>query len=380
MFLKALKKQNQSLIEIAKKLHQKGDILPDSYVIDVDTYTENATHILECAKKHGIKLYGMTKQIGRNPYLAKILIDLGYEGIVAVDYKEASVLHDAGVNVSHVGHLVQPPNSVLTKLVTEIQPEVITVYSIEKAKEISLIAQQYYCVQKILLKFIDDDDYLYPNQESGFLLSDIENVTHQIQSLPNIKIEGITHFPCFLFNKNTNTIEKTENYKTLIKAVNHLQLLGVKVNQVNCPSATSIKTIPSIAQSGGTHGEPGHALTGTMPFNTEGTEKEKVAMLYLSEVSHHYQGNSFCFAGGFYPRGHLENALVGTQEVKVKDSDPLAIDYHLQLEGKHKIGTPVVMSFRTQIFVTRSHVVLIKGLSNHQPRITGTYNSIGQEV
>ncbi len=34
----------------------------------------------------------MTKQFGRNPWLAEKLLALGYSGIVAVDYKEARVM------------------------------------------------------------------------------------------------------------------------------------------------------------------------------------------------------------------------------------------------------------------------------------------------
>lgn len=38
------------------------------------------------------------------------------------------------------------------------------------------------------------------------------------------------------------------------------------------------------------------------------------------------------------------------------------------------------MAFRFQIFVTRSQVVLVKGISTNTPHIMGIYNSLGDEI
>ena len=91
MFTETLKRRNQKLINAAFQLHQEGCVTPDSYIIDVDIFLENAKKILNEAKKYGIKLYYMTKQIGRNPYLGKKLQEMGYSGVVAVDFREAEV-------------------------------------------------------------------------------------------------------------------------------------------------------------------------------------------------------------------------------------------------------------------------------------------------
>lgn len=63
--------------------------MPDSYLIDMDVLIDNAKKILEAAKVRNIRLYFMLKQLGRNPYIAKKLVELGYEGAVVVDFKEA---------------------------------------------------------------------------------------------------------------------------------------------------------------------------------------------------------------------------------------------------------------------------------------------------
>lgn len=96
MFVEALKRQNPALISAALSLWQQGKIAPDSWVIDVDQILENGKRLIETARLYGIELYLMTKQFGRNPWLAEKLLALGYSGIVAVDYKEARVMRRAG--------------------------------------------------------------------------------------------------------------------------------------------------------------------------------------------------------------------------------------------------------------------------------------------
>lgn len=103
MFVEALKRQNPALISAALSLWQHGKIAPDSWVIDVDQVLENGKRLIETARLYGIELYLMTKQFGRNPWLAEKLLALGYSGIVAVDYKEARVMRRAGLSVAHQG-------------------------------------------------------------------------------------------------------------------------------------------------------------------------------------------------------------------------------------------------------------------------------------
>ena len=107
MFVEALKRQNPALISAALHLWQQGKIAPDSWVVDVDQVLENGKRLIETARLYGIELYLMTKQFGRNPWLAEKLLALGYSGIVAVDYKEARVMRRAGLPVAHQGHLVR---------------------------------------------------------------------------------------------------------------------------------------------------------------------------------------------------------------------------------------------------------------------------------
>ena len=38
------------------------------------------------------------------------------------------------------------------------------------------------------------------------------------------------------------------------------------------------------------------------------------------------------------------------------------------------------MAFRSQIFVTRSNVAVVKGISTNKPEVVGLYNSLGMEI
>lgn len=134
MFVEALKRQNPALISAALSLWQQGKIAPDSWVIDVDQILENGKRLIETARLYGIELYLMTKQFGRNPWLAEKLLALGYSGIVAVDYKEARVMRRAGLPVAHQGHLVQIPCHQVADAV-EQGTDIITVFTLDKARK-----------------------------------------------------------------------------------------------------------------------------------------------------------------------------------------------------------------------------------------------------
>ncbi|MGB7802108.1 YhfX family PLP-dependent enzyme [Buttiauxella sp.] len=385
MFIEALKAQNPALIEAAIKLWRQGEILPDTCVIDVDQVLANGRRLLETAQSHGITLYLMTKQIGRNPWLAKRLIELGFHGAVAVDFKEARTLRNAKVPVSHVGHLVQVPGSLVTENVAA-PTEMITVFSLEKAQEVSNSAQRLGLIQPIMLKIFDEKDKLYPGQEAGFALSELAEIVAAIGNMPGVKISGLTHFPCLLWDDELRKTLPTQNLQTLLQARDQLRRLGVEITQLNAPSATSCSTLSLLAEYGVTHAEPGHALTGTIPANQYGDQPERIAMLYLTEISHQFQGNSYCFGGGYYRRGHAQNALVYPAEsgdataASVLPMDDSSIDYHIGLAGKFPPGAPVVMCFRTQVFVTRSDVALVSGISRGKPVLEALYDSLGNPI
>ena len=383
MFLTALERQNPALVSAAISLLRKGKITPDSYVIDVDTVEYNAEALRDNARHHGLTPYVMSKQFGRNPWLTRRIIDKGYQGAVAVDFHEARTLARGGVPVKHMGHLVQIPDHTLGQAL-DLNPQVITVFSLEKAQHIDALAREKGIIQPVLLKVYHPDDVIYPGQEGGFTLSTIQHVAGKIAALPNVRLAGLTHFPCLLASGPQGAYLPTTNFATLLQAADSLRSAGHDLWQINAPSANCCRTMAQLSDRDVSHIEPGHAFTGTVPSNVDGHEVEQIAMLYLTEISHHVGKSSYCYGGGFYRRGHAHQALVisGTtpRHVAIQPPDRDSIDYYLGLDGQFPVGSPVVMCFRTQIFVTRSDVALVTGIRQGAPALAGIYSSGGLPV
>ncbi|UKS24818.1 YhfX family PLP-dependent enzyme [Paenibacillus sp. HWE-109] len=383
MFLEKTVERNAALIQFAIELHQSGSIMPDTYVIDLDAVSSNASVMLKEANQHQIKLFFMTKQIGRNPIVSKELVRLGFEGAVAVDFREAETLHDYGIPLAHVGHLVQTPSRMIERVV-RMKPSWMTVYSVEKAREIDEACRRIGCTQNVLLRVIDRNDVLYPGQYGGIWLEDLPRSMEQLLELRNIRVSGLTSFPCFLFDAKAGDFMPTVNVQTM-QAAKQLLLdrYGLKLEQMNMPSATCTHSIEKIGAHGGTHGEPGHGLLGTTPMHAVANLAEYPAIVYVSEISHQLDDKSYCYGGGYYQRTMIKEAIVADasgnlQRGAVHPPSLDSIDYHFELDGNYDIGQSVVMAFRTQIFVTRSVVAVVEGLSKNRPRLIGLYDSQGR--
>lgn len=383
MFLKKCMQENPELIDFAFKALKSAAILPDTYLLDLDQITENAQKILVTAKENGIKLYFMLKQIGRNPLVAHTLQTLGYDGCVAVDYREALLMIEQGIHLGNVGHLVQIPQAALAKIIAA-KPDVITVYSLEKIKEIDAAAAELGLVQPLLIRITDADAQLYSGQIAGFKSAELPQILALIKSLKHVRLGGLTCFPALLYNDESGKIETTENIKGIKRALAYLPESLPSDFLINLPSVTCCAALPLIKALGGNNGEPGHSLTGTTPLHRASVQEEKPAYLYASEISHNYEDKAYCYGGGYYRRGHLEFALVeekdGRKLYKAQAPQVDSIDYHLEIEANCSVGAPVVFCFRTQIFTTRSQVAVISGLHHGQGQIVGLYNSLGQKM
>ncbi len=383
MFLTKLQKENPKLVEAMVSLHQEGKLLPDSYVIDLQQFRANAAAIAETARKKGIRLYFMLKQLGRNPVLAQELMKLGYAGAVVVDFKEAQVMMRHNIPIGNVGHLVQIPQAMIPEVVA-YGPEVITVYTEEKVRAISEAAQKLGKTQKIMVRVTGEGDRIYSGQTAGISLEALPRFLKSIMGLPGIQVAGITSFPCFLYDEDSRQIQAMPNLQTVMKAKEILQANGIQPEIINTPSTTCVSTLALMEQYGCNCGEPGHGLTGTTPLHAVSDQPEKSCIAYLSEVSHNFDGLGYCYGGGFYRRGHAENALVGShadamRQMKVIPPTVESIDYHFGLSEECKVGETVIMAFRFQIFVTRSDVVLLDNVAQGHPLIVGVYDSQGRE-
>ncbi|WP_312641057.1 alanine racemase [Hydrogenoanaerobacterium sp.] len=393
MFLNKILERNKALIEASVELHQQGKIPANSYVIDMDTFTKNARVIAEAGKRNNLKVFAMTKQIGRNPAALKALKSVGIDSCVCVDMNDARPVHANGLKIGHLGHLVQVPTAE-TEAAIKMNPLYWMVYNLEKAQAISK-AMPEGKVQKVMARIYGEGDSFYKGHEGGFSAEHILQTVNELNGLKGIEFAGIATFPAQLFNYKTMSVEHTHNYQTLLKTAEVLRKAGYSEVEVNAPGTTSSMLFEELAASGVTQVEPGHGLTGTTPLHAFRDLAEEPAIAYISEVSHIYGGKPYCFGGGMYIDPVFDRyevkACVGStaeqalaQRIPCDIPSPAAIDYYgiLQPETRHsvKVGDSVVFGFRTQAFVTRAYMVPISGIHSKKPKVEGIFSTDGRTV
>ncbi len=389
MFLEAMLARNPQLIDAAIRLHREAAIPPNTFVIDLDTVEHNAALLGEAAARYGLSLYFTTKQLGFNPLVARCVSAAGIPKALAIDFREASMLAKNAVPIGHIGHIVQIPMRMIAPIL-ELSPEVITVFSVEKAKQISKEAVRQDKEVRLLLRVISEKDFFFPGQEGGIALENLENEASTILRLPNLHIAGVTSYPCLELDQSSCTLKPAQNFYTILAAATVLrERLGITVEQINAPGNTCVSVMPLLARMGATHAEPGHAMTGTTYLHTKLNEVEKPALVYLSEVSHLDGNKAYVFGGGTHRRAKISQALAGSGPEKmvklaVQPIDPTTIDYYiaLSLPESHsiKVGDSVVLASRAQIFNTRACVAVVQGIQAGEPAFLGLFDAWGRAM
>ena len=392
MFLDLIRRRNPELVEQAIALHQAGALPANSYVIDLDAVEANARIIAASARKHGLEVYAMTKQMGRNASFCRAAMRGGIGKAVAVDMECARATHRAGMALGHIGHLVQVPRAE-ADAAASLKPDHWTVFSMEKAAEAAAAAAKRGDDQALLARIVAAGDRFYRGHEGGFSAGDVITVADRFDELGGAHFAGVTTFPALLFDAATGKIAPTPNLATLERAAEALAKAGRTKIEINTPGTTSAAVLGALAAAGATQVEPGHGLTGTTPLHVMEDLPERPAVVYLSEVSHLHGGEAFCFGGGLYidpvfPAYPLR-AIVAREPTAadaalapVEVPAPEAIDYYGMIDAtgpvKPRIGDSVVFGFRPQAFVTRAYVVGVSGLATGAPVVEAIHEAFGR--
>ena len=396
MFLDLIRRRNPRLIEAAIALHQRGDLPANAYVIDLDAVESNARAISAKADSLGLTVMAMTKQMGRNDSFCRAVMRGGIARSVAVDMECALATKRAGMELGHIGHLVQIPRWDASKA-ARLSPAWWTVFNLEKAAEAAAASQTLGRERKqpLLARIRGENDQFYRGHEGGFPASDVVAVAAALDKLSGGRFAGITTFPALLFDAASRTVKPTPNLETLLQASQTLARLGYKGIEINAPGTTSSVTLEALAEAGATQVEPGHGLTGTTPLHVTGDLPEKPAVVYLTEISHLSEGEAFCFGGGLYIDpvfpDYQVKAIVGREPRTdagalraVEIPPPAAIDYYGMIDaagpGKLEPGDSVVLGFRPQAFVTRAFVAGVSGLSRGKPAVESICHSSGAKA
>jgi predicted amino acid racemase len=386
MFLNVLLERNPGFISAVLKLHDEGRLEANTYVLDMDAIRQNLRVMTDAARKHNLRLFPMTKQVGYNPAVHRAVAEAGVASFVAVDWMGARCLHQQGFVPGHIGHLVQPPDGVVQQMVN-MAPEIMTVFSQPKAHMLDAAARRAGRRQDILLRVYGKQPVFYPGHEGGFPVSGVVDAAREISKLSALRIAGVTSFPCFLFNAEAKKVLPTANFESLLETARLLKSeLGITCHYINAPGTNSSDLFETTAQLGATDVEPGHALTGTTPLATVQAVVEKPAVLYLSEISHMYNGRGHVFGGGLYidpVRGAYPlHALVG-QKMTKRSAELIpagGIDYYGYIQGDAREGDPVIFGFRPQVFFTRGQVAPVEGVASGHPHVMGYFDAQGHVI
>ena len=392
MFLDLIRRRNSALVEQAIALHQAGRLPANSYVIDLDAVEANARIIAGAAEKLGLKVYAMTKQMGRNASFCRAAMRGGIAKAVAVDMECARATHRAGLGLGHVGHLVQVPRAE-ADAAASMKPDHWTVFNNEKAAEAAAANKRRGQTQGLLARIVAEGDRFYRGHEGGFAAADIVSVAESFDALEGGRFAGITTFPALLFDEQTGKVKPTPNLATLERAAAALAKAGRRDVEINTPGTTSSTVLAALAAAGATQVEPGHGLTGTTPLHAVQDLPERPAVVYLSEVSHLHGGEAFCFGGGLYIDpvfpAYQVKAFVSREPTSAASAlapvaipAPDAIDYYGMIDAtapvRPRVGDSVVFGFRPQAFVTRAYVVGVRGLSLGAPVVEAVHDALGR--
>src|ERR1700727_2185673 len=394
MFLDVIRRRNPRLIEAAIALHQSGELPANTYVIDLDAVENNAHAISAKANSLGLTVMAMTKQMGRNESFCRAVMRGGIARSVAVDLECALATKRAGIELGHIGHLVQIPKWEADSA-ARLFPTWWTVFNAEKAAEAAAASERLGQGEPFLARIRGQNDNFYRGHEGGFSASDVVAVAAALDKIPGGRFAGITTFPALLFDAASRTVKPTPNLETLRQASEMLARFGYTDVEINAPGTTSSVTLKALAEAGATQVEPGHGLTGTTPLHVADDLPEIPAVVYLTEISHLSGGEAFCFGGGLYIDPVFPNyqvkAIVGREPRTdaaalrpVEIPPPDAIDYYGMIDAmgatKPAPGDSVVFGFRPQAFVTRAFVAGVAGLSTGKPVVESISHSSGAKA
>ncbi len=395
MFLDVLRRRNPRLIEQSIALHQGGRIPANSYVIDLDAVAANAGLLRAESDRHGLRIFGMTKQMGRNGSFCAALRRGGIDKAVAVDMACARACRRAGLQIGHIGHLVQIPRAE-ADAAASLTPDYWTVFNFEKATEAARASGLRGRRQDLLARIQSEGDRFYRGHEGGFDAAEILRVADRLDDLEGACFAGVTTFPALLFDAEARAIKPTPNLTTLQRAANILARAGRQGIEINAPGTTSSVAMRALAEAGATQVEPGHGLTGTTPLHALEDLPELPAVVYLTEVSHLHHGEAYCFGGGLYldpvfPEYQVK-AVVAREPTSaeralrtVEIPPAAAIDYYGMIDTAAggdpiEVGDAVVFGFRPQVFVTRAYTVGVSGLAGDDPVVGPIHDAFGRPV
>jgi predicted amino acid racemase len=386
--------KNPQLVKAAIQLHQTGQVPAATYVLDLDAIADNALAMAQSAHRLGLRVYAMTKQDGHNPYLAKVALEQGLDGIVAVEAIEANILNRFGLPINHVGHLSNIPRHQVARIVG-MNPDAITVFSVEAAKAVSDAAVAQGRTQGLYVRVNKSGDEIFAGMVGGWAEDTCVEDIRPILDLPNVEVTGLTMHPCISYSDtDAASAEPTDAFFTMLRAREALERgLGLNGLRVNCAANCNSVTFEVLARYGATDVEPGSGITGSSLYHLYNDMPERQAQVYVTEVMHEWQGDAYTLGGGltwlYSPDEWTPHCMVGsTFEEAAEHVLPMrlkgVVDYFgaCPTDGARvRVGDSAVYPLLLpQMFMNRSYVAAVSGISEDAPRLEGLFDSAANEL
>ena len=258
MFLQPLLRRSPRFVEAAVELHQAGRIPANSCVLDLDAIETNTAGLCREARRLGLTVYAMTKQIGRAPAALAAMTAGGVDGYVAVDMACARPIARHGHNLGHLGHLVQVPRAEAGEA-AGLKPDYWTIFSENKGEEAAAAAHRLGRSQRLLVRVFAEGDTFYPGHEGGVALDDLPTMIDRVAGVSGAEFAGLTTFPALLFDSASGGARLTPNAETLARAAEIARSHPAcpQTLEINAPGTTSTEVLGMLAEAGATQVEPG---------------------------------------------------------------------------------------------------------------------------
>ena len=402
--LHAVRRRNPALAQTAAALHRDGAVPAGSYVLDLDAVGANAALVARAIASAGLAAYYEAKQFGRCPPAGDAIVEAGFSAAIALDSEEAHALHEQGRRIGHAGHLGQPVRAELRWLVEEVRPEVVTVYDLARAAELSQAAVAAGRVQNVLLRPVGPADLQLDLVAGGTPEADLPAAAEAVRALPGLRLVGVTSYPALRYDVRERRFRGTPNLETLARARERLERAGVDVRHVNAAGNACVASAALLAAAGATHVEPGHAFVGGTPGHFFEDLPEVPALVYVTEITHTSGDVAYAPAGGLVANFTIGlwnpllyerlEACVGADPATLVErvltadpphhahSDPSAYLYlrlHQAPGLRGAVGDSVVLGVRTQVYrANEARIAAVEGLAAGQPRLLGLWDRTGR--
>ena len=287
MFLDVLRRRNPRFVEAAiAPPPRRASIPANAYVLDLDAVEANTRALTAEADRHGLKVFAMTKQVGRSSGFCRAVRRGGIRRSVAVDMACARATHRAGLPVGHLGHLAQVPRAE-ARAAAALRPDYWTVFNEEKAGEAGRCGRRLRLRAAAARTHPGRGRYLLPRPRGRISGRRDRRRRRPARRAGGRPLRRHHHVPgAALRPRDAQGPPDAEPRDARAGRRRRWPMPGGAASRSTPPAPPRPPWSRALAEAGATQIEPGNGLHGTTALHVFEDLPELPAVLYLTEVSH----------------------------------------------------------------------------------------------